>query len=65
MGKVNQATIDALVTDATDAKWKPSTDAAVVNALADIRTGRDRWRKGSRKMSVTVIEDSSEGRENG
>ena len=65
MGKVNQATIDALVTDATDAKWKPSTDAAVVNALDDIRTGRDRWRKGSRKMSVTVIEDSSEGRENG
>jgi hypothetical protein len=65
MGKVNQATIDALVTDATDTKWKPSTDAAVVNALTDIRTGRDQWRKGSRKMSVTVVEDSSEGRENG
>tara|TARA_R110001599_G_scaffold340709_1_gene561269 strand:+ start:121 stop:537 length:417 start_codon:yes stop_codon:yes gene_type:complete len=65
MGKVNQATIDALVTDATDTKWEPSTDAAVVNAFSDIRTGRDQWRKGSRKMSVTVVEDSSEGRENG
>ena len=65
MGKVNQATIDALVTDATDTKWKPSTDAAVVNAFDDIRTGRDQWRKGSRRMSVTVVEDSSEGRENG
>ena len=65
MGKVNQATIDALVTDATDTKWKPSTDAAVVNAFSDIQTGRDKWRKGSRRMSVTVVEDSSEGRENG
>tara|TARA_Y100001951_G_C11286633_1_gene269151 strand:+ start:274 stop:687 length:414 start_codon:yes stop_codon:yes gene_type:complete len=65
MGKVNQATIDALVTDATDTKWKPSTDAAVVNAFDDIRTGRDQWRRGSRRVSVTVVEDSSEGRENG
>ncbi len=47
MGKVNQATIDALV------------------AFDDIRTGRDQWRRGSRRMSVTVVEDSSEGRENG
>mgnify|MGYP003111412360 CR=1 FL=1 len=54
LGKLNQSTIDSIVEDASDPKWKPAETSAIMKALRDIQVNRDRWTRGSRTTSVSA-----------
>lgn len=54
LGKLNKPTLDALISDASDPKWKPEETSAVVKALCDVQVNRDQWTSGSRSTSVSA-----------
>jgi len=54
--KLNQPTIDSIVSDASDPKWKPEETSAIAKALRDVQVNRDQWTRGSRSTSVCADE---------